>query len=94
MAISSPIEICIEIKNSTSHGVNRPGFKFCHTLCIGGNHNPVAASISKLLVVLVAPTQHEQAVHDAIGQHGLQLSSTQINELHTARTSTNHPTGF
>ena len=34
----------------------------CHALCNGANHNFLAASVRKLSVVLVAPTQHEQNI--------------------------------
>ena len=33
----------------------------CHALSNGANHNSIAASVCKLLVVLVAPTQREQS---------------------------------
>ena len=61
MAFCSPIEICIEIETTLSYGTNGPGFSSVGALS-RSLQKSIAASIHKLLVVLVMPTQREPSI--------------------------------
>ena len=86
VAFCSPIEICIEILNNTFPQSKRAGLRVLmplrRALSNGANHNSVAASVSKLLVVLVAPTQREQSIDSYSITFGLHLLYPSLDREH------------